>query len=348
MMRTWKGFLLGALAASVLSLPAWWARAQVARPATQRLVAHEWGVWLIRRGAVAHLDALAAESPPFVIRTSRPGIPIPPPNQPNPPNQPPPIGPVPPHDPPVVARKPVLFLYANSPMNVRVDVGFQGGSPWLFYPFARESQPHPSQGALSWNLRVLPRRSRVPVPAVASGHWWNDLRRVGASPVIAEPPGGVRREVPARDLRVAPEPASSAERFVFYDGPVAFRPAFRIQRSGAGAEIATLSTETEVWLVGADGRFVHHQVQQGSGLRPVQGGDAAALRRNLEAAARRRGLSAAETRSLLETWRDELFRPGGARAVYFLPRAQYDAMLPLRIAPEPAETVRVGLVIEEL
>jgi hypothetical protein len=31
-----------------------------------------------------------------------------------------------------------------------------------------------------------------------------------------------------------------------------------------------------------------------------------------------------------------------------VPRNLYDLMLPLRVTPQPAETVRVGLVIEEL
>ncbi len=79
-------------------------------------------------------------------------------------------------------------------------------------------------------------------------------------------------------------------------------------------------------------------------------GDLRALRRLLERDARAQGLDAAETRALLDTWRDELFgRPGAAppppRLIYFVTRARYDAMLPLRVSPEPDEVVRVGLVI---
>ena len=59
-------------------------------------------------------------------------------------------------------------------------------------------------------------------------------------------------------------------------------------------------------------------------------------------------LAEAEARSLLETWRDDLFLSPGTRAISLVPRDLYDNMLPLRIDPEPAEIVRVGLVIEEL
>lgn len=330
MARSWRGFLIGAVAAAMLALPAWWARAQNG-PAAGRLVAHEWGVWLLRGGAVDHLGTLAAESPPFVHRTQRPGVPLPIPNpnpNPNPPG-PVPIGPVPPPDVhPPVARKPVLFLYAQAPTAVRITVGFEGGAPWLFFPLGVESQPHPSQRALSWDLQALRPGARVPLRPVAAGHWWNDLRRVPSSPLLARRGG-------------------EAERFVFYDGPVGFRPVFRIQRSGAGAEIAPLSTERTVWLVGAGGRFVQHDTTQGA-PRTVAAGDAAELRRSLDAALRRAGLTAPESASLLDTWRDELFGAAGPRAVYLLPRAHYDAMLPLRIAPQPAQLVRVGLVIETL
>ena len=61
-----------------------------------------------------------------------------------------------------------------------------------------------------------------------------------------------------------------------------------------------------------------------------------------------RGLTAAESRSLLETWRDELFTSAAPRAIYLVPRHLYDRMHPLSITPTPAETVRVGLVIESL
>ena len=80
------------------------------------------------------------------------------------------------------------------------------------------------------------------------------------------------------------------------------------------------------------------------------GGDLIAFRRELERTARAQGLNAAEARSLLDTWGDELFGvPGGPapapRLVYFITRARYDAMLPLRVSPTPDAVVRVGLVI---
>lgn len=69
------------------------------------------------------------------------------------------------------------------------------------------------------------------------------------------------------------------------------------------------------------------------------------LRAILIDALRSRGLTAPEARSLVETWRDELFSPT-PHALYFVPRDAYDRMLPLSIDPMPTELVRVGLVIE--
>jgi hypothetical protein len=69
------------------------------------------------------------------------------------------------------------------------------------------------------------------------------------------------------------------------------------------------------------------------------------LRETITDALRARGLTAAEARSLVETWRDELFSPA-PHAIYFVPREAYDRMLPLSIDPMPTELIRVGLVVE--
>ena len=109
-----------------------------------------------------------------------------------------------------------------------------------------------------------------------------------------------------------------------------------------------MSTERAIFL--ADGvEYTESRVERsGPSAVGVARGDMVALRARLDGELRARGLSEAEARSLLETWRDELFSSPVPRAISFVPRQLYDFMLPIRVTPEPQELVRVGLVIEEL
>lgn len=285
---------------------------------TPGIVAHEWGVWRLEAGRVAHIAELAAEVPPFVIRAPAAG------------------GPAQVIQHPPVARKPVLFLYTDAPIGVRVDVGFRGGEPWLYYPSANRRGDgltwsgtlRPRQPAHRREQRDARRRLRAAgPPAVARGHFWNDLRAVGASTFFGH---------------------GTAEHFLFYDGPVEFERPFQLAQHAGGVAVTPTSTERTLWLVG-DGFFNEQHVERvGAGARTVAEGPVAALRPRLEAALRARGLSRAEAGSLLATWGDELFAAAPRRAVYFVPREAYDRMLPLRITPTPQELVRVGLVIERL
>lgn len=284
--------------------------------APARIVAHEWGVWVVENGRVEHLDELAAELPPFVFRSGGAGPYVPPPVRPPVPHP----GPIPPHD--VVARKPVLFLYSDAPVNVRVEVGFTGGEPWLFFPSAARSA-----SGLVWDGQLAP-TTNAAYAAPPRGHFWNDLRAVGATPFVGA------------DGR--------AERFLFYDGPVAFERPFAVGMQSGGAAVTPLSTETNIFLADG-GRYIESEIDPSMRhTHVVSEGDMSAFRARLETALERRGLSPKEARSLLDTWRDDLFTDLRRRAVSFVARDAYDRMLPLTITPAPAEIVRVGLVIERI
>jgi hypothetical protein len=285
------------------------AQAQASHPATV-VIAHEWGVWKLDHGRVEHLEELANECPAFVRRV-------------------PSLTPPPPTDfRPVVARKPVLFLYSDRATPIQVEVGFQGGQAWLHYPGAE----HLPAGAfvaggegLRFSGQLVP-RGTAPLEPVAPGHFWNDLRDVGAALFLASD--------------------GTAERFLFYDGPVDFQPGFLLGRSGTGAAVTAASSEETVWIVDRY-RFTENRIDPGRGTTVAEG-DMAVFRARLDDELQRRGLTSGEARSLLETWRDDLFSAAHMRAVYFVPRDDYDRMLPIRITPAPRELVRVGLVIERL
>jgi len=276
-----------------------------AQDAGAGITAHEWGVWKLRRGRVTHLAELAAETPRFVSRAAgAPALPLPDDDRPI-----------------RVSLKPVLFLYTDAPVDLTVRVRFAGGRPWLYHPPAR------ARGrSLTWRGRLGdPELGALSEPP--EGHWWQHLRRVGASP-FRSPDGGT-------------------ERFLFYDGPVRFRPSFRIRRRGGVLSYRPTGDERVLWVVEAGG---YRELEVDRRGDPVELGAGATddLRERLRAELAARGLSPAEATSMLATWDHELFRVTYARALYFVTRRQYDRMLPLRITPSPTELVRVGMVIEEL
>jgi hypothetical protein len=293
-------------------------------PASTTLTAHEWGVWVVENGRPTHLDEVAAELPPFVQRMAGAGAVLPPPRPPHPRPHPHPH----PHPPPgVLSRKPVLFLYASQPTQVRIEVGFTGGEPWMVYPNAQRVQNFnaPNTQGLVWDVTVAPARAPA-FQSIHPGHWWKDLRLVGASPVLTND--------------------GHSEAFIFYDGPVAFERSFILSHEQGGAAVSPASNETMLFL--CDGqRFVEASVDLRTRTSTeVATGDMTALRTRLLGVLQERGLTAPEAGSLLETWRDDLFRDQRPRAIYFVPRDAYDRMLPIRMTPEPDELVRVGLVID--
>lgn len=287
---------------------------------------HEWGVWKIRRGEVTHLADLQRESPAFVRQTRQVGW----------------------AGGGTVARKPVIYVYASRPMDLDVEVSFRGGGPWLYYPqtlplecgdaagrrdqpFARAATCEPDR--LRWRVHAAG-NVQVPLAPVGPRHFWSHLRAVPASTLLS--------------------PDGSAERFLFYDGPVVFPPAFQAGLGSYG--------ETTLRKVGPFGqsplivawgdRWVsvpRMAVGAGLGIDRTQPWPVPARPIAVELGARLRaaGLSSAEARSLVETWRPEIEAPG-LRAFWLLSRAEYDTLLPLRITPAPRELVRVGLVIEDL
>ena len=277
-------------------------------------VAHEWGVWVVDEGGVAHLPALAAECPSFVIRAPRPeatphGVPT--------------I-----RASPVRVEKPVIFFHASQPIeNVRVRVRFRRGAPWLIWPQARVSRR-----AVEWSGRISPRGGPELSPVVHQGAthaWWGHLRQAGGA-------------------RFEPTDGSPAEDFLFYDGTMPFRSSFTFSQRDATWVPRRRGVESKVWVQDNQQVLAYDLATPESAgvVRP-----ASSIHALLRAELRARGLRAGEADALLNTWRDDLEPPGQApqpRAIYFVDRRSYDRMLPLTIAPTPDELVRVGLVIEML
>jgi len=318
---------LGLLAAGLgvfASVP----RAQGRRPAPLRLArAAEWGVWKMHAGHVTSLAEMAAELPVFVHR-GRPG-------RVTPPGRPPRI-----RRDPIMVFKPVIYLYSDQscrPIPVSVRVRMPVGGESLYYPDARASRrglrftgrlhaTQPSEGCTE--------TPRAFTQVHGRDHFWNAMRRV---------PAGVF------------ETSSEAERFIFYDGLTDLRTPFVFEGADGEVSVRTRAhrhpqANVEDVVFAVDARRYRRVVvpPQGSALLtagPEHSVDMleAELRTELLA----RGLTGAEAQSLVATWHYELVQARGDRRIFFVDRADYDVMLPIRITPSPRQLVRVGLVIEQ-
>lgn len=297
--------------------------AQLDEPSLGRLASapldvHEWGVWRLRAGRVDHLADLARETPAFVHRAA---------------SGPPPVTPRPANENVEIALKPVVFLHADTPLDVTVTIEMPGGEPWLYFPdaVAGITEP-PAVRTVRWSGRVLPAAAALPrgvsFPTAAPGHWWNALRGAGASPFV-------------------PTGASLAERFLFYDGPIPFRALWE-PRAGSvvPARTAARNANNAAWVLGPQG--ASRVASRGQRVVSRSARDVGAVRTDLGRALERAGLTAAEAHSLLTTWDGDLFQSTAPRAVWLVGQRQYDGMLPIRVEPRPRSIVRVGVVIQML
>ena len=300
-----------------------WARVMQRIP---RLDVHEWGVWLVDGDRVT-VDDLARESPPFVHRASA-SVPAP---EPSPPPTRPVVRPTPP-----TARKPVLYFHAgpeigaNEEIAVAVRIGFRNGSPWLHFPGGRPID-HEGQRGLMFAGRVQRARLRNG-PAAARGHFWHHLRA-------------------ASDTTFTANDTGEREAFLFYDGPSEVTQSVNAMRSGDAVTLTATSADQVAFVVAA-GRYAVHRPAPTSAQSLADlaragrrvSGLGAELARELVA----RGLTQREATALVRTWTHELASEPRPHVVSILPRAAYDAALPMSISPSPRELVRVGVIIERL
>lgn len=283
---------------------------------------HEWGVWqLDTNGRLSSRAGVAAEAPGFVHRTpsALPTLPE--------------LTPAPVF--PGGGRyetfdKPVIFLYADTTLDVNVTVRVPHGRPWLYFPDATLGRVQGSP-SLRWTGQAIPvgvavNGASLPDPLAAAGGppaaWWNLLRAVNASAFV-------------------PTGATTYEKFLYYDGEGPFPAGFRAH----GAVVTPVAGHVEPIAWQVDGAHWTHLDVQGSHATPTDLGNMVALRVELGAALRAHGLSQPETDALINVWAPALFS-GPRRILWLMPRPVYDAMLPIVVNPMPLELVRVGLVIQ--
>jgi hypothetical protein len=223
---------------------------------------------------------------------------------------------------------PVLYFHAQRELTVDARVGFPGGILTEWYPAADTGAE-----ALAWHGVEVQPGLDVLLPSGLAGEHYYAARGVDSAHVRAR--------------------SGEAEKFLFYRGVGSFEQPLAVRTSGA---VAARAIELENRGTEALDRVLLFERRGGQvgllALGPLAPGATRRVARAelalsadvslapLEALLRAHGLFADEAQAMIATWRADWFEPG-LRALYVVPRARTDALLPLTLTPAPRALERV-------
>jgi hypothetical protein len=233
---------------------------------------------------------------------------------------------------------PVLYFYADKPLQVNVDVTFTNGIISQWYPDAVSFLPAIGQltkfagGNMHWQVQLAPGDKESPI-AVEPTDIWAPSRKVASVPVRAK---------------------GAIEQFIFYRGLGDFSVPLEYS---IGKDSVSVSNPSKERVSAA----FYLNVHDGAGLiRPlgaIEPGHSvlaepgnlqgvaldtylAQAKAALQSALVDSGLYADESQAMVDTWAKSYFLSPGERVLYVLPRAWTDTLLPLQIDPKPDALVR--------
>jgi hypothetical protein len=299
-----------------------------ARPVSASLTAHEWGTFT----SIAGSDGYASEWSPLTGSTDLPAFVE--------------------HfrDPgfklglrgTVRMETPVLYFYSPKEETVSVNVGFAKGMITEWYPHASRVEPKAelyngilqqaaATGSITWDSVTLAPNSRPEFPREDRNNHYFAARMTSSTPLRVKTPAGEQQE-----------------KFLFYRGVSAFSVPLsatpgtagklRIKNLGDQEIPATIIFERRGEKVGY--RIGGSVAEEATLDAPELTATIEDLGRDLEGILVGQGLYQDEARAMVETWRSSWFEEG-TRLLYIVPPAFVSKVLPLSIAPAPAQTVRV-------
>ena len=217
---------------------------------------------------------------------------------------------------------PVIYFYTPRRTSISVGVTFQNGLITEWYPQA----VHVAGGRIEWNVNATPGEPEE-FPKGTQPNEYYEARATESVPLQA----GTERE-----------------KLIFYRGvgdfSIPVRPRYtgegRIRISSAGKWTVPAAFVFE----NRGGRTGFRALGALEGTvevdPPELTGDASGVRQQLEQALAASGLYAKEAAAMLATWRESWFEEG-ARVFYVTPRELADAALPIAIEPAPTAIERV-------
>jgi hypothetical protein len=241
---------------------------------------------------------------------------------------------------------PVIYFYGQVPqVHVRVDFPRGVVSEWFpdasgFGPPVLPSPPTvmalPTDGFMEWDATLVPGMTARDFPAAPPENIWTPSRRVASVPITA---------------------AGEKEQFIFYRGLGAFELPLAVE-VGAGDDISVHNRSAQaspaVFLLrvheGGGAIVELGSLAGGASLTRIplpDGGKEHDLNIYMQTARARiatalvhSGLYADEAQAMVDTWSKSYFQSFGVRLLYVVPREWTDDLLPLAVAPAPAELVR--------
>lgn len=266
---------------------------------------------------------------------------------------------------------PVTYFYTERERDVNVRVDFPEGLLTEFYPPVVSMTPNFKPGeklpirnsSLDWGkVHLIPQdffqvtienkdRARlieerllggmIP-PAAGENHYFH----------ARETDSAIVHVHLDRDPKLPRRPSGDFfEKFLFYRGIGNFKLPLKLTASGAGQYELLNSGPDDVrslFLVTADGNKLRFskfdQIASGQQRTLTQSDKLATLEELSEAVVQsliEENLYEKEARAMVKTWRSSWFGETGTRLFYMVPTAITEKLLPLKVEPQPAETVRV-------
>jgi hypothetical protein len=237
---------------------------------------------------------------------------------------------------------PVLYFYDSREETVSVKVSFVKGVITEWYPRASRVEPTAAlydtalygkqpDGSIAWDAVTVVPNLRADFPTENRDNHYYAARQTSSTPVRVKTPRGHQQE-----------------KFLFYRGVSAFVPPISARLTPEGKLLVENHSAEEipdVILFERRGEKVGYRI--GGAVENKAILDPPALTENVDFLCRElegmlvaRGLYQDEAHAMLETWRNSWFEEG-SRLLYIVPAGFVNTVLPLSIAPAPAETVRV-------
>lgn len=240
---------------------------------------------------------------------------------------------------------PVIYFYADRPLEVSVAVDFVGGVFTEWYPAARLDDgaiPWRRQPTtLTWSPVLVSPNFDDALPTTLHGGHYFAARGVASTPLRVPDEKGVLE----------------AEKLLFYRGTADFDAPLVARFEAAGRRVVVHNRTS--WPID-DVLFFERRGDDCDSQRATvpAGGEVAFERRDdgfvedfrldeLKEILRGQGLREDEAQAMVDTWREDWFF-AGTRVFYTVPREFTDQVLPLHIDPKPDRTERVLLGRVEL
>ena len=234
---------------------------------------------------------------------------------------------------------PVIYFYTKNEMEVSVNVGFPGGKITEWYPQASivntnagYYQTSSFGNGINWGtIKLLPNEKPNFLREVSYSHYYP------------------ARETDAVALQVcnADKTKIETEKFLFYRGIGDFGLPLNVKIDGKNLTLKDNGTDEVKNLIIFENRngrigfkFLETLSKEMTIARPETNKNLREVLLELEKILISEGLYAKEAKAMIETWKDSWFEEG-LRVFYVLTRKSTDKILPLKVEPQPKETVRV-------